>query len=77
VTCRTSLSLDVLRMMPGVIRLDPQADGVRLITSNAEATARALLAQDATVSGLEVRSVGLEDAFLALTGADDTRAAVA
>ena len=77
VTCRTSLSLDVLRMMPGVIRLDPQADGVRLITSNAEATARALLAQDATVSGLEVRSVGLEEAFLALTGADDTRAAVA
>jgi ABC-2 type transport system ATP-binding protein len=77
VTCRTSLSLDVLRMMPGVIRLDPQADGVRLITANAEATARALLVQDATVSGLEVRSVGLEEAFLALTVADDTRAAVA
>jgi ABC-2 type transport system ATP-binding protein len=76
VTCRTRLSEDVLRTLPGVIRLDPQADGVRLITVDAEATARALLVQDATVSGLEVRSVGLEEAFLALTS-DDTRAAVA
>jgi len=77
VTCRTRLSADVLRTLPGVTRLDPQADGVRLITADAEATARALLVQDATVSGLEVRSVGLEEAFLALTGADDSRAAVA
>ena len=43
---------------------------MRLITTDAEATARALLVQDATVSGLEVRSVGLEEAFLALTGPD-------
>jgi ABC-2 type transport system ATP-binding protein len=74
VTCRTALSADVLRTLPGVTRLDPQADGVRLITSDAEATTRALLLRDATVSGLEVRSVGLEEAFLALTGADNTRA---
>ena len=43
-------------------------------------TARALLVQDATVSGLEVRSVGLEEASSPNNehpGADDTRAAVA
>ena len=75
VFCRTRLSADALRALPGVTRLDAQADGVRLITADAENTTRALLACDETVSGLEVRSVGLEEAFLALTGADDTRAA--
>jgi ABC-2 type transport system ATP-binding protein len=77
VTCRTSLPVETLRALPGLVRIDAQVDGVRLITSDAEATARALLLQDAGVSGLEVRGVGLEEAFLALTGADDTRAAVA
>ncbi|MEO8078290.1 MAG: hypothetical protein ABI818_18330 [Acidobacteriota bacterium] len=75
VTCRTCLSAEVLRTLPGVTRLDAQADGVRLITNDAESTTRALLASDTTLSGLEVRSVGLEEAFLALTGADNTRAA--
>jgi ABC-2 type transport system ATP-binding protein len=74
VSCRTRLSADVLRMLPGVTRLDAQADGVRLVTTDAESTTRALLLKDASVSGLEVRSVGLEEAFLALTGADNTRA---
>ena len=42
-----------------------------------KATARALLLQDATVSGLEIRSAGLEEAFLALTNADTANEAVA
>jgi ABC-2 type transport system ATP-binding protein len=74
VICRTRLSPDQLRTLPGVTRVDTQADGVRLATTQAEATARALLTLDESVAGLEVRSAGLEEAFLALTSADDTRA---
>jgi ABC-2 type transport system ATP-binding protein len=59
-----------LSVLPGVTRVDAQAGGVRLITADAEATARALLLQDASVAALEIRSAGLEEAFLALTNAD-------
>jgi ABC-2 type transport system ATP-binding protein len=76
VTCRTQLTLADLRELPGVTRVDLRADGsTRLMTTEAEATTRALLTRDLSVSCLEVRSAGLEDAFLALTGADDSRAA--
>jgi len=74
VICRTRLSVAQLRELPGVTRVDAQGDGVRLMTTTAEATARALLTLDEAASGLEVRSAGLEEAFLALTSADDTRA---
>jgi ABC-2 type transport system ATP-binding protein len=77
VTCRTALSREALHALPGVTRVDAQADGVRLVTADAEATVRALLQQDLAVAALEVRSVGLEEAFLALTGADTAGAAVA
>jgi len=77
VMCRSRLTHDALSALPGVTRVDVQADGVRLITADAEATARALLLQDATVSGLEIRSAGLEEAFLALTNADSANEAVA
>ena len=40
----------------------------RLLTTDADQTVRALLRQDETACNLDVRSVGLEDAFLALTG---------
>jgi ABC-2 type transport system ATP-binding protein len=70
ITCRTRLTPEALAALPGVTRVDTQADGVRLITAEAEATARALLLQDLTVAGLEIRSAGLEEAFLALTNAD-------
>jgi ABC-2 type transport system ATP-binding protein len=76
VTCRTQLTLAELGQLPGVTRVDVHADGrTRLMTTEAEATARALLTRDLSVSGLEVHSAGLEEAFLALTGADDSRAA--
>jgi ABC-2 type transport system ATP-binding protein len=74
VLCRTRLSLAQLRQLPGVTRVDALGDGVRLMTTQAEATARALLTLDEATEGLEVRSAGLEEAFLALTGADDIRA---
>jgi ABC-2 type transport system ATP-binding protein len=69
VVCRTRLPHDILATLPGVTRVEAQADGVRLVTRDAEGTTRALLMADDSVAGLEVRSAGLEEGFLALTGA--------
>lgn len=74
VICRTRLTITQLRALPGVTHVEMQGDTARLMSSHAEATARALLTQDEHATGLEVRNAGLEDAFLALTGTDDTRA---
>jgi ABC-2 type transport system ATP-binding protein len=70
ITCRTRLAHETLAALPGVTRVDQQADGVRVFTTDAEATARALLALDPHLAGLEIRSAGLEEAFLALTSAE-------
>ncbi|HEU4994032.1 MAG TPA: ABC transporter ATP-binding protein [Gemmatimonadaceae bacterium] len=75
VICRTQLAHGTLRELPGVTCVEGQGDRVRLVTRDAEATTRALLSADESVDGLEVRSAGLEDGFLALTGADGPRAA--
>ena len=67
VRCSTSLALDEVRALPyvtGVVR-----DGIttEVLTGNAEAFVRELLSRDRNVSGLEVTSAGLEEAFLELT----------
>jgi ABC-2 type transport system ATP-binding protein len=77
ITCRTSLPLDALAALPGVTRVDFLADGVLLVTTDAEASARALLVRDLTVANLEIRSAGLEEAFLAITRADSAESSVA
>jgi ABC-2 type transport system ATP-binding protein len=70
VRCQTRLSRGALSALPGVQRVDDEPPGVRLLTTDADQTLRALLRQDETACNLDVRSVGLEDAFLALTSAD-------
>jgi ABC-2 type transport system ATP-binding protein len=70
VRCQTALSPATLLALPGVQRVDDEPPGVRLLTTDADQTLRALLRQDETACNLEVRSVGLEDAFLALTSDD-------
>jgi ABC-2 type transport system ATP-binding protein len=71
VRCETRLSRAALAALPGVQRVeDEPPSGVRLLTTDADRTLRALLCQDETACNLDVRSVGLEDAFLALTSAD-------
>jgi ABC-2 type transport system ATP-binding protein len=70
VRCQTALSRAALLALPGVQRVDDEPPGgVRLLTTDADQTVRALLRQDETACNLDVRSAGLEDAFLALTGA--------
>jgi ABC-2 type transport system ATP-binding protein len=67
IRCTTALSLDFIRRIPAVnvVRQDRQAFEIQ--ASEAEPVLRELLANDATVSGIEVTSAGLEEAFLALT----------
>jgi ABC-2 type transport system ATP-binding protein len=67
IRCITSLSLAVLRRIPGVAEVHEDRDAMEIHTSQAEPVVRELLAQDAGLSNLEVTSAGLEEAFLALT----------
>jgi ABC-2 type transport system ATP-binding protein len=67
IRCITSLSLNILRQIPGVTEVKEDREAVEIHAVEAESIVRELLARDARLSGLEVASAGLEEAFLALT----------
>jgi ABC-2 type transport system ATP-binding protein len=67
IRCITSLSVNALRQIPGVTEAREDREAVELHAVEAEPIVRELLARDAHLSGLEVTSAGLEEAFLALT----------
>ena len=67
IRCITSLSIGLLRQIPGVTEVKQDREAVELHAVEAEPIVRELLARDARLSGLEVTSAGLEEAFLALT----------
>jgi ABC-2 type transport system ATP-binding protein len=67
IRCITSLDLKILRQIPGVTEVKEDREAVELHAVEAEPVVRELLARDAKLSGLEITSAGLEEAFLALT----------
>ncbi len=67
IRCITALSIGMLRQIPGVTEVKEDRDAVELHAVEAEPIVRELLARDVRLSGLEITSAGLEDAFLALT----------
>jgi ABC-2 type transport system ATP-binding protein len=67
IRCITALSLASLLQIPGVSDAKQDREAVEIHASDAEPVVRALLARDASLSGLEITSAGLEEAFLALT----------
>jgi len=67
IRCITTLDLQRLRQIAGVTEVKEDREAVDIHAREAESVVRELLACDATLSGLEVTSGGLEDAFLALT----------
>jgi ABC-2 type transport system ATP-binding protein len=67
IRCRTQLSQELLRKLPTVTSVELNQGVVAVIASDAEAVVREMLLRDETLSGLEVASPALEDAFLALT----------
>jgi len=67
IRCVTNLSLNTLRQIPGVTEVKEDREAVEIHAIEAESIVRELLARDTRLSGLEVTSAGLEEAFLALT----------
>ena len=67
IRCISRLALEDLRQLPHVISAHQDRETVEIRTARAEPVLRALLARDPELSGIEVTSAGLEDAFLALT----------
>src|ERR1700686_692582 len=67
IRCITALSLASLLQIPGVIDAKQDREAVEIHAREAEPVVRALLVRDQSLSGLEVTSAGLEEAFLALT----------
>jgi ABC-2 type transport system ATP-binding protein len=67
IRCVTTLSLDALLDIPGVTSAKQDRDAVEIRAAHAESVVRALLASDPQLSGLEITSAGLEEAFLSLT----------
>jgi len=76
IRCITTLNLNILRQLPGVTEAKEDREAVEIHAIEAEPVVRELLARDARLSGLEISSAGLEEAFLALTqdhGQDEAR----
>jgi ABC-2 type transport system ATP-binding protein len=67
IRCITRLSLHALRQLRGVTEVREDREAIEIHAAEAEPIVRELLARDPSVSGLEITSAGLEDAFLALT----------
>jgi ABC-2 type transport system ATP-binding protein len=67
IRCITGLSVASLMQIPGVTDARQDREAVEIRAGEAEPVVRALLASDPALSGLEITSAGLEDAFLALT----------
>ena len=67
IRCITSLDIQSLRQIAGVREVKEDREAVEITAGEAEPVLRELLARDASLSGLEVTSAGLEEAFIALT----------
>jgi len=67
IRCHTRLSQEFLETLPGVTSVAFNERGVVVTASDAETVVREMLMRDETLSGLEIASPALEDAFLALT----------
>jgi ABC-2 type transport system ATP-binding protein len=67
IRCVTSLGMAAIRQIVGVTEVKEDREAIEISTGVAEPVLRELLARDANLSGLEVSSAGLEEAFLALT----------
>jgi ABC-2 type transport system ATP-binding protein len=67
IRCQTRLSREILSTLPSVTSVEFNQATVAITASDAESVVREMLLRDETLSGLEVASPALEDAFLALT----------
>ena len=73
IRCVTTLPVGVLCSIPGVVEVRSDREAMVLHTAVAEPVLRELMLRDPEISGIEVTSAGLEEAFLALTNDDNSR----
>jgi len=67
IRCVSRLELETVRRFPGVLEARQDREALDIHAAEAEGVVRELLNRDASLSGLEVTSAGLEDAFIELT----------
>ena len=67
IRCISQLDLVTVRTLPGVVEAKYDREALEIQTAVPEVVLREMLARDSTLTGLEVTSAGLEEAFLALT----------
>jgi len=67
ITCESRLAPEDVRQWPGVIEARRERGRLNIVAADAEAVVRRLLAEDSTLSRLEVREAGLSEAFTELT----------
>jgi ABC-2 type transport system ATP-binding protein len=67
IRCQTKLTAEFLKTLPTVTSVEASGADVVVVAQHAEAVVREMLLHDATLSGLEITSPALEDAFLSLT----------
>jgi ABC-2 type transport system ATP-binding protein len=67
IRCSTKLSADLLKTFPTVTSVEFIGESTIVTATDAENVIREMLLRDETLSGLEIASPALEDAFLALT----------
>jgi ABC-2 type transport system ATP-binding protein len=71
IRCFTELTPAVIKELPGVSAVQLDRGAIVIHTSEAEEALRGMLKLDLEISGIEVSSAGLEEAFLALTREDN------
>jgi ABC-2 type transport system ATP-binding protein len=67
IRCVSSLDIETVRSLPGVNDVRRDRGALEIRAASAEPILRELLVRDTELSGVEVTSAGLEEAFLALT----------
>jgi ABC-2 type transport system ATP-binding protein len=67
ILCRSTLAAGVIRSWPEVEKLTEESGRQQIVTRDAEAVLRRLLAADAAVQDIEVRRAGLAEAFAEIT----------
>jgi ABC-2 type transport system ATP-binding protein len=66
-------SISALAVLPGVTNVDTRGEGVIINCSDSDIALRAFLAAEPAARDIEVTGAGLEEAFLQLTGEEDTK----
>ena len=72
IRCVTALDPSFLRALPDVTEVQEDREAMIVTTSRPESVIQQMLLRDPGLHDLEISSAALEDAFLALTRADDT-----